>query len=184
MKTQIKKEVSTHLNSNKKVYLLGKDKDGIKYWLIEPSWDCGWYWGFGYVETYNKGGKVDPSKCTDIDSHQHIDSSFMGQMEEYDFDKKCSVKTDYVYNIYDAPLLFKTTFTKDEGWKLSELFKEFYLLREMADYCNKEPIVGCNCTTVDEVNNNESVKGWYEEINNVMIPKITNEILKILTPKE
>ena len=33
-------------------YLLGRDEEGINYWLEEPSWDCGWYWGFGYVETY------------------------------------------------------------------------------------------------------------------------------------
>ena len=24
----------------KKVYLLGMDKDAIKYWLEEPKWDC------------------------------------------------------------------------------------------------------------------------------------------------
>lgn len=25
----------------KKVYLLGMDKNAIKYWLEEPKWDCG-----------------------------------------------------------------------------------------------------------------------------------------------
>ena len=184
MKILINKRVSTHLKSDKKVYLLGEDKEGIKYWLIQPSWDCGWYWGFGYVETYNRGGKTDPSKCTDINSHQHIKSSFIGQMEMYDFEKKCTVKADYIHNIYDAPILTTTTFTVKEGWKLSELFNQFYLLQNMADYCHKKPVVGCNTTTVHEVDNNESVKGWYDEINNVMIPKITAEIQRILTPAE
>ena len=36
----------------KDAYLLGKDDQGIQYWLESPSWDCDWYWGFGYVETY------------------------------------------------------------------------------------------------------------------------------------
>ena len=28
-----------------KYYLLGADKEGIKYYLEEASWDCDWYWG-------------------------------------------------------------------------------------------------------------------------------------------
>ena len=35
----------------KKIYLLGKDAEGVKYWLEEASWDCNWYYGFGYIET-------------------------------------------------------------------------------------------------------------------------------------
>lgn len=27
----------------KRIYLLGADEDGIRYWLEEPSWDCDWY---------------------------------------------------------------------------------------------------------------------------------------------
>ena len=39
MKKQIEKVFG------KKVFLLGKDEEGIRYWLEEPQWDCGWYWG-------------------------------------------------------------------------------------------------------------------------------------------
>ncbi|MDA3779892.1 MAG: hypothetical protein PF487_06690 [Bacteroidales bacterium] len=184
MKNQLEKKVSSHLNSNKKVYLLGQDKKGIKYWLEEPSWDCDSYWGFGYVKTYNRGGKTDPSKCTDINSYEHVKSSLLGQMKTYDFEKGCFVKPKFNHNIYNAPLLDKTTFNKEEGWKLSELFNQFYLLKDMADYCHNNPVVGCNTSIVHEVNNNESVKGWYKEINVVMIPKITAEILRILTSIE
>ena len=28
---------------------LGKDKEGENVRLSAPSWDCGWYWGFGYI---------------------------------------------------------------------------------------------------------------------------------------
>jgi hypothetical protein len=38
----------------KDIYLIGKDKSGTNYWLESPSWDCDWYWGFGYIETYVK----------------------------------------------------------------------------------------------------------------------------------
>ena len=50
----------------KDVYLLGKDAEGVKYWLESPSWDCGWYWGFGYVETYQRNWR--PSLARDIEA--------------------------------------------------------------------------------------------------------------------
>ena len=46
----MKKQTTTAFK--KKIYLLGADAEGTKYWLEAPSWDCDWYWGFGYVETY------------------------------------------------------------------------------------------------------------------------------------
>jgi hypothetical protein len=73
MKTQIKKE--QNFAFGKDVFLLGQDKEGIKYWLEAPKFDCGWYWGFGYVETYTNNDN--PGKAKDINSHQHIDSSFI-----------------------------------------------------------------------------------------------------------
>ena len=33
-------------------YLLGKDEDGVKWYLRKPTWDCGWYWGFGYLDSF------------------------------------------------------------------------------------------------------------------------------------
>ena len=51
--------------------LLGKLKanagtyaDGENLWLEKHSWDCGWYWGFGYVGNKN--------------SHFHFDSLMEG----------------------------------------------------------------------------------------------------------
>jgi hypothetical protein len=163
----------------KDVYLLGKDSDGIRYWLEAPSWDCGWYWGFGYVETYKRNAA--PAKAHDIDSHSHIDSSFMGQMEVYDFEKRCHVKGKYIHNIYDCPTLSETTFTEKEGWELSELFKQFYLLREMADFSHKEK-PGCHVTT-SPVDHGDMTE-WNKHINTVMMPKIFAAIIGILSPAE
>jgi len=152
----------------KDVYLLGKDSDGTRYWLEAPRWDCDWYWGFGYVETYKRNAA--PSKAYDIDSHQHIDSSFMG-----------SIDGKYIHNIYNCPTLSETTFTESEGWQLSELFKQFYLLREMADFSHKEK-PGCHVTT-SPVDHGDMTE-WNNHINKVMMPKIFEAILAILTPAE
>lgn len=173
----LKKEKSHRFR--KDVYLLGCDKDGTKYWLEAPEWDCGWYWGFGYVETYTNNNYPDRSR--DINSHQHIKNSFMGESEYYNSEKQCFVKGEYIHNIFDSPKLFSTTFTESEGWKLSELFKQFYLLKEMAEFCHEE-LPGCNVTT-SPVNHGD-LKDWNEKINKIMIPAITAKIIEILSPEK
>jgi hypothetical protein len=162
----------------KDIYLLGTDSDKQKYWLEAPKWDCDWYWGFGYVETYTNNRN--PFLAKDIKSHRHIDNSFIGQHEYYDGKKDAHCLGKYIHNIYDSPLLKEKTFSKEEGWQLSELFKQFYLLKEMAEFCHRER-PSCHVTTspVDHGNMHD----WYDKINYEMIPKITEKILTILSPE-
>lgn len=148
----------------KKKYLLGQDAEGVDYWLRSPSWDCDWYWGFGYVSTK--------------DSHQHIDSSFMGEQYDYDFSIKGYKKGKYIHNLYDCPTFDKTTFDENTGWILSELFKEFYLLKDMAELYHKG---GAGLTTSplhDLLKNPEQEK----HINKILIPAITAKIIELLKP--
>lgn len=167
---------------DKDIYLLGIDYDKTAYWLEAPKWDCGWYWGFGYVETYvNKAGnQTNPKNAYDIGSHQHI-SGFLGEQEIYNLEKQCWTKGEYVTNLIDSKHFESTTFTEDESWQLTELFKQFYLLVEMSDFTHKE-LPGCHITT-SPVNHGD-LKDWYKKINEVMIPAITTKILEILSPKE
>ena len=81
MKTTLAKKQSKAFG--KDIYLLGEDQDGIKYWLQSPSFDCGWYWGFGYIMTYTNNRRPDLAK--DIDSHQHIEG-LLGQQYTYDYE--------------------------------------------------------------------------------------------------
>jgi hypothetical protein len=161
------------------VYLLGKDKNGIKYWLESPKWDCGWYWGFGYVETYQNNRK--PSTARDIESHSHIDSSFMGKIDIYDSEKHCYVQSEYISNIFDCPTFAETTFNESEGWQLSELFTQFYLLKNFAAFSGRD-MPGTHITT-SPVNHGD-LKAWSKEINEVLIPRVTAKIIEILSPKE
>ena len=123
---------------DKKIYLIGEDSDGIKHWLEEPSWDCDWYWGFGYIETYTNNNN--PGRSKDIETHTHWNS----------------------YNGINKELT-KTTFSKDEFDRLNELFVNFYESRDKASKAH---------------NNNVLL---YEELNQITIPKITAEIIKILS---
>jgi len=167
MKNTLKKQTVSVFKS--KYYLLGEDKCGIKYWLCHPSRDNDWYWGFGYVHAFTNNNH--PERSKDIISHEHIDGSFIGYFED-----------KYVQNIYDSPRLTKTTFSEKDGWMLSELFKQFYLLKDMAEYCHKKPVPGCNISTVKDIDFSKEVNGWYETINEVMLPRIFEKIINILSP--
>jgi hypothetical protein len=163
---------------SKNIYLLGKNTKGRLLWLEAPQWSCDWYWGFGYIETYTNNNN--PERSSDIDSHSDF-SSLVGQQEYYDHEKGCFRNGDYIHNIYDSPQLIATTFSSSDGWKLSELFKQFYLLQDMAEYTHRTP-AGCHLTTSPIKQDDAKMKQWHEEINKVMIPKITSEIIRMLKP--
>ena len=138
----------------KDVYLIGSI-DGKYRWLEAPKWDCGWYWGFGYVEEYTSHQYPNISK--DIVSHQHMSSLLING---YEFSK------------FDGIVL-----NDKEKWQFAELFKQFYLLREMAEFSHKEKP---SCNIAESLVDHGNLKSWNEEINTVMIPKITSKILELL----
>lgn len=152
----------------KDVYLLGADRDGWKYWLEAPSWDCGWYWGFGYVETYRDRRK--PSNALDINSHGHIEG-LLGEGEDKN--------GGYCHNLFDSVTFIKTTFTEQEGWILTELFRQFYLFREMADFWHNR---SCGTTKSPILWNTKTAKKQQELFNEKMIPQVTAKIIEMLSP--
>ena len=165
---------------DKDVFLLGRDTEGKCVWLEAPKWDCEWYWGFGYIEVYTN--HANPERAKDIISHSHF-SGLVGHQEYYDHEKGCHCKGDYIRNVYDSPQLIETTFSEKEGWQLSELFREFYLLQDMAEYTYRTP-AGCHLMTSPVTQDAEKMKEWHEHINKTMIPMIMDKIMEILTPKE
>lgn len=152
---------------SKDVYLLGSDSHGINYWLEAAKWECDWYWGFGYVETYQRN--VKPSRAKDIDSHQHINSSFIGKIDD---------SGEYIANIFYCPTLSSTTFTEAEGWKLTELFKTFYILKETAQMFLHGG-AGFSSNPLRTLLEN---KTEVDRINKIILPALFAEIYKILEP--
>lgn len=147
---------------DKEVYLLGADNEGIYYWLESPKWDCGWYWGFGYIETYTNN--KNPQISRDINSHQHAENFMSKWFIEWNGSK---------------PILAHTTFTEKEGWELSELFEQFYFLQKAAENFGRGKCYTSN-TTIPLWQKTELAK----EINEKIIPQVTARILEILTPRQ
>ena len=149
----MKKEVK--IIHGKKHYLLGiRKSDGLKVWLQEPSWDCDWYWGFGYIEIYSKNQKT-------LYEHTHFDSLFFGK-------EKDAFKMLKEY--------FKeTVLTDKEKWQIIDYMESFYTLRKTSDlfYIGDSHYT----TTPLQLKNNEI----YEKINKEMLPSLFEEIKRLLS---
>ena len=150
-------EKQTTIAFNKKIYLLGADAEGTKYWLEAPSWDCDWYWGFGYVETYTNNNY--PNRSRDINSHQHFDSLFLN---------------DSKVNAFDAFKEFfkETTLSEKEIWLLIDYMHSFYTLKKAAEVFGTGYSHMTEKAKLSEVQNTEMAK----EINEKVLPAIFKQI--------
>lgn len=85
----------------------GSYADGEVIWLTKHSWDCGWYWSFGYL-----GNR---------DCHFHFDSILFLK------DSKGNI-------LYTASDLFQETNISDkEWWVIRDLFVQAYALQKAAE---------------------------------------------------
>lgn len=138
---------------------------GEKIYLSAPSWDCDWYWGFGYLGNKNCHYHVDG-----LTNHQSYD--VVNKVWKYEFT-----------NLFDG---FKKHFgtslvvRDSQLWTLCELFKTFYTLKETAEVLGRG---GANYTAnpcKDVIINQDEVK----RINEVVLPAVFEEIYKILIPAQ
>ena len=95
-------------------YYLGK-KDNVYYYLQEPSFDCGWYWGLNYLEGFEK---KDLSSVDDIISHEH----FMGSNDRN--------WIDWLTKDIKSPL------SETAKWQILEICQSLKTLREYMDLCH------------------------------------------------
>lgn len=100
------------INNGDKILLFKKDNN--RYYLRKPHFDCGWYWGLGYLAT-GRG------------SHSHFNYHF-----------KDKPFYEAWIDFEDTP------FTKDEAYIITDYMRQLYTLREMADmlHCGNTNITG------------------------------------------
>jgi hypothetical protein len=146
--------MKTLSNYPTRIYL--GENEGEKIYLSAPSWDCGWYWGFGYIGNKN---------C-----HYHVDG----------LTKKENA------NLFDAfkKHFGKSLIVRDSQlWTLCELFQTFYILKESAEVLGRG---GAHMTTnpckdliinkeETERINNVVLPQIFEEIYKILIPAQDNQ---------
>lgn len=148
----------------KDIYLLGADKNGKLYWLEAGSWDCDWYWGFGYVETYTNNRN--PARARDISSHQHFDGLFFN-------------KGKLSYDVFKEFFVDMTVSDK-ELWKLLELMKSYYMAKEYAFMLH----MGGAHITANPCKDVIQNMGEWLRINREVIPAIMNAVYGVLSSEE
>ena len=157
----------------KDVYLLGKRNDGTWLWLKSASWDCDWYWGFGYIETYTNNTKPEASR--DIKYHTHWDTT-MGKQETYNPEKQCfRVSGKYIHHLNENPDMKGTVLTDKESWELADLMKTFYTLKDTAALFHTGNS-HLNTGGLDLKN-----KDMEDLINKTLMPQVFARIYQILT---
>lgn len=89
-----------------KKYYLGVSRDDKELvYMPKPSWDCDWYWGFGYLESHSVW--------------THFDCSILNK-------PMCSFDAFKDY--------FETTpLTDDDIWVLCDYMMSFYTLKKTAE---------------------------------------------------
>jgi hypothetical protein len=153
----------------KDCYLLGKDTNGDLLWLEAAQWDCGWYWGFGYVEVYTN--QANPACARDIASHTHLDSILWTQYEDV-----LTRERRYLHHINEA--LTESVLTELESWQFSDLMKSFFTLRKAADVLTRG---GSHLSSQGEMPYLKQ-PNLANEINGEILPKLFEDVYKILTP--
>lgn len=140
-------------------FLLGKDKEGIYYWLREGDWQCGWYWGIGYVNAFTNNKR--PEVAKDIQSHQHFDKLFL------DAGSSCFE--------YFKILLVETCLNDSEIWILLELMQSIYTLKKVAELYQLKGS-GITLNPCEDFLDNEVER---MKINEVIIPAMLDEVYKL-----
>lgn len=132
-------------------YLLGEDVDGIKHYLQPASWDCDWYWGFGYI--------------TSKYSWLHFDTLFLNNGGYVDGFRKFFAK---------SPL------TDKEVWILLGYMKEFYVLKEYAELLKYGNHITSSAKHILITQFEQDNLKEYKRINEIILPALFEKIYKLL----
>lgn len=148
----------------KTYYLIGKDEAGVKWYMQKPTWDCGWYWGFGYLDSFTNG--IRPEKSKDILGHMHL-SSLMDEFKGNGFD---ALKHYFP----------ECALTDDELFEFIDYIKSGYTLRDVAELFERG-----HSNYTEKAKVDSSVKpDWAKEINEKMIPAINRKLDELLSPED
>lgn len=129
--------------------------------IERPSWECGWYWGFGYLERWN-------ARKSDIDFHTHIDSQFSKNKDG----RSCNWY-DGMKDVFDKGDVFEND---HQRWQFLEIVKTIYNLKMTAEVLGRgDSFYGANPLS-DEIYNPIEVR----RINEDLIPKLIDEMYKVL----
>ena len=157
-----------------KGYFLGINKEDERVYLMLPSFDCGWYWGCGYISTYR--GTMNTE--SNFSMHTHFKGYIIGQEEEYNHEKGVFQKTKYTHHLNEV--LKESVLNEKESWVLSELIQTMELLKELLEFHHKGGMHMTENPLKDLFKDTDRYKHICEEL----LPSVFVEIDRILKGDE
>lgn len=143
-------------------FLLGKDKEGIRYYLQKSEWACDWYWSFGCID-YAHGWT-------------HFDSLFG---KDPDNGSSVNLHDGFKKVLVESPLYNKKDPDEKKLWQLCDLMATAYTLKEAAEVLGRggshyTSNVPCRDIVQDET--------YTKHLNEDVLPKLFMQIENMLDP--
>ena len=129
--------------------------------IVRPTWDCGWYWGFGYLERWN-------SRKGDIDFHAHIDHEFGTNK-----DGRRVNWYEGMQEVLDQGDVFEND---KQRWQFLEIVKTIYNLKMTAEVLGRGGSHYAVNPLSEEIKHHNEVR----RINNYLIPKLIDKMYVVL----
>jgi hypothetical protein len=154
----------------KNKWYLGEIKDSsTRIYLEDFEWQCGWYWAGGYIVSCDMHCHFDGCFLKTPDIRGHSLGNFTtpwNKKENSTVLKNGAAVWESLSFFLDDP-----QYTESEWWRIKDLFKQFYTLRDAAEIFTH----GGNCTTKyrtkKEINKCRA-DGINKHIETVIIPLI------------
>jgi hypothetical protein len=103
--------------------LLGVNKDGEHIYISKPTWDCGWYWSFGYLGNRNCHYHLEAYQSKDHHLKLADDAGYKYITEKRNKCMYDCLKADYAL----SPKI------QENLWQFCELALTIYTLKEAAE---------------------------------------------------
>ena len=165
----------------KKSWYLGRIKGTNEdVYLYDFSWNCDWYWGGGYIGNRNFHSHFDSCFLDTPDIRGHCLGAFYtpwATIPEYHKSSAVILRNGCAVWEPLSTFLDYPQYDEKEWWRIKDLFKQFYSLRDAAETFRH----GGHCTsagrTKEEINL-QMAEAINSHIENVIIPLIRKAMNK------
>lgn len=100
--------------------------------LYDFSWDCGWYWGGGYIGNRNFHAHFNGAFLDVVDVRGHCLGNFKSPWDKRDdgivVQNGASVWEDIGFFLDEVPVHIA-----ENWWRIKDLYKQFYVLKAAAE---------------------------------------------------
>lgn len=155
--------MKTEINGANKIFLGTRKEDDAKIYMSKPSWDCEWYWAFGYLGNRNEHYH--------LSSYQTKDLRLKDEQGQYRFFNQLRNM-----NMYDCLLLdYKLNFDEKFLWSFCEQAQTIYALKEAYEVMYRG---GSNYTThpLQEIIKNREEALKLAELLQVLLQKFWDDL--------